>query len=309
VEPIPCRSFGRSGMPTSVLGMGCARLGAIWQGRSDTEGRRAVAAAIDYGINFFDTADAYGRGRSERLLGQSLRAHRDEVVIATKCGLIRTPMSVGNATASIVKEARAFGAGLAGGLRLARRLSRERRLYSTEYLKRATAASLRRLQADHLDVLLLHSPPSETLVAEETARALEHLRATGLIRFWGVSVGGDREAMAALQMRGLDCIEIELNVCRRGPLEQVIPRAASMGVAVIARQPFSSGRLLSAARTSGVPTDSVVKACLQFALGDERVTTVIAGMTRPEHVRQNVAALAGEPITPEAVATLSDLCG
>ncbi len=82
------RAFGETGLFVSGLGMGCARLGSsLWQGRSDAAGRASVALAVDLGVSFFDTADVYGRGRSERLLGETLRGRRAAVVMATKCGL------------------------------------------------------------------------------------------------------------------------------------------------------------------------------------------------------------------------------
>jgi aryl-alcohol dehydrogenase-like predicted oxidoreductase len=306
--PIQRRAFGRSGVSVSALGMGCSRLGAIWQGRSDTAGRRAVAAAIDSGINFFDTADAYARGRSERLLGGEIRGRRDELLVATKCGLVRTPRAVQNAIASLLKGPEPLRADLGGISERLRMLIRERRLYSPGYIVRATEASLRRLRTDRIDVLLLHSPSVEAFVPEETAAVLEKLRSEGKIRFWGVSARGEREALAALAMSGLDCLELELSPCRREALDQVIPQAARLGVAVIARQPFSSGALLSASGERDILADTVVRTCFQFVLGVAGVTTVIAGMTRSDHVRQNVAALGAEVVPPEQIAEVVELC-
>src|SRR2546430_17608222 len=78
----------------SAIGMGCSRLGAFWQGRSHEDAKAAVAAAVHEGVTLFDTADVYGRGLSERILGVGLRRHRDEVTLVTKCGLVKTPMAV-----------------------------------------------------------------------------------------------------------------------------------------------------------------------------------------------------------------------
>jgi aryl-alcohol dehydrogenase-like predicted oxidoreductase len=303
------RTFGRSGVAVSILGMGCSRLGAVWQGRSDEAGRRAVAAAIANGINFFDTADAYGRGRSERLLGAEIRGHRDDVLVATKCGLIRTPTAVRNAVAALLKGPAPFRANRGGAPQPLRTLIRDRRLYSPGYIVRATEASLQRLETDRIDVLLLHSPSIESFAAEETAGVMERLKTDGKVRFWGVSARGGREALAALRVPGLDCVELELSLCHMEALEHVIPQAATLGVAVIARQPFASGALLSAARDRGISTETVLRCCFQFLLGVAGVTTGIAGMTRPDHVQQNVAALGADVVPPDKVAEVRALCG
>jgi aryl-alcohol dehydrogenase-like predicted oxidoreductase len=266
--------------------MGCSRLGAVWQGRSDNDAREALALALSAGINFFDTSDVYGRGRSERILGSAVRGVRDEVVIATKCGLIRTPSTLLNASASV-------WAGSGGGGRVTsfNGLLKTRRRYAPEYIARAGISSLRRLKTDRLDLFLLHSPPPEVLLDEEVIDAMARLRQEGTIRFWGVSARNDDEAMIALGMRGIDCLEIELNVCHPGPSTDVIPEAVSRGIAVIARQPLASGRLVIEPPPLGMTLETVVAGCLQFATGVPGVATVVTGMSQPKHVDRNLAAM------------------
>jgi aryl-alcohol dehydrogenase-like predicted oxidoreductase len=278
------RPLGRTGLVVSTLGMGCARLGAIWQGRSESQTRKAVSLALGAGINFFDTADVYGRGRSERILGSALRGVRDEIVIATKCGLVRTPSTLLNASL----DARSVSS--------VRRLLKTRRRYAPGYIARAALSSLRRLRTDRIDLFLLHSPPRDVLLDEGVVDAMARLRQDGTIRFWGISARNDDEALIALDMPGIDCLEVELNVCHRQPSTNLIPEAASRGVAVIARQPFASGRLVSGPLPAGLTIETVVAGCLQFAAGVPGVATVIAGMSQPKHVDRNVAAM-NLPIT------------
>jgi aryl-alcohol dehydrogenase-like predicted oxidoreductase len=285
------RPLGRTGLLVSTLGMGCARLGAIWQGWYVSDAEKAVSLALGAGINFFDTADVYGRGRSERILGSALRGVRDEIVIATKCGLVRTPSTLLNASL----DARSVS-GHEGLRSSGRRLLKTRRRYAPGYIARAALSSLRRLKTDRIDLFLLHSPPRDVLLDEEVVDAMARLRQDGTIRFWGISARNDDEALIALDMPGIDCLEVELNVCHRQPSTNLIPEAASRGVAVIARQPFASGRLVSGPLPAGLTMETVVAGCLQFAAGVPGVATVIAGMSRPNHVDRNVAAM-NLPIT------------
>jgi aryl-alcohol dehydrogenase-like predicted oxidoreductase len=278
------RPLGRTGLLVSTLGMGCARLGTTWQGRSESQARKALSLALRAGINFFDTADVYGRGRSERILGDAVRAVREDVVVATKCGLIRTPSTYVNASL----EARGVSGHEGSSLR---RLLETRRRYTPGYIARAALSSLRRLRTDRIDLFLLHSPPRDVLLDEEVVDAMARLRQDGTIRFWGISARNDDEALIALDMPGIDCVEVELNVCHRQPSTNLIPEAAYRGVAVIARQPFASGRLVSGPLPAGLTMETVVAGCLQFAAGEPGVATVIAGMSQPKHVDRNVAAM------------------
>jgi aryl-alcohol dehydrogenase-like predicted oxidoreductase len=278
------RPLGRTGLLVSSLGMGCARLGTIWQGRSESDARRALLLALRSGINFFDTSDVYGRGRSERILGNAVRSVREEVVVATKCGLIRTPSTFVNASSSA-------WSGRTRSLGSVKRLMMTRRRYTPEYVARAALSSLRRLRTDRIDLFLLHSPPPDVLLDEEVVDAMERLRQEGTIRFWGISARNDDEALIALGMSGIDCLEIELNVCHPGPSADAIPQAVSQGIAVIARQPFGSGRLVTQPPPLGITRETVVAGCLQFATGVPGVATVVTGMSRPKHVAQNVAAV------------------
>jgi aryl-alcohol dehydrogenase-like predicted oxidoreductase len=302
VSGIERRPLGRTGLVVSSLGMGCARLGAVWQGHSNKDGRQAVSLALSAGINFFDTSDIYGRGLSERLLGGALRGVREEIVVATKCGLIRTPSTLLNAASSIWN-----GTGRERRLSSVSGMLQTRRRYSPEYIARAAISSLRRLKTDRLDLFLLHSPPRDVLLDNEIAAAMARLQQEGTIRFWGVSARNDDEALIALDMPGIDCLEIEFNACHRRPSTDVIPKAASGGVGIIARQPFASGRLVSEPLPPGMTVETAVAACLQFAIGVPALATVIPGMSRPKHVSRNIVAM-DTPITEAALREIKLHC-
>jgi aryl-alcohol dehydrogenase-like predicted oxidoreductase len=293
------RPFGRTGLEVSVIGMGCSRLGSIWQGRSELESHAALVEALDSGINYFDTADVYGRGRSEKILGRTLGRHRERIVIASKCGFIRTPTAAFNAMLSdrrLPTLQRSLG------------LLRTRRCYSSEYLARAVESTLRRLRTDYLDVLMLHSPPTSVLLSERIPAVLDALKEAGKIRFWGISARSVSDGLIALQMDGIDCLQIELNACDSTARRELLPQARQGGVAVVARQPFGSGDLLARASRAGMDRDLAVAACLRFALEIEGIASVIAGMSRPEHVAQNVRAIDERPVARSDLEQLQDLC-
>ena len=286
------RSFGQTGLTVSMLGMGCSRLGSVVSPEASRDAEATVERALALGITFFDVADVYGRGRAETILGRVLRRSRADAVIATKCGLLRTPATVLNAL-------RSSPAGTAAGLVTERRGHRE---YSPAYVERAVEASLRRLGLDHIHVLLLHSPPQSVLKDASFMEAFSRLKAAGKVRACGVSVrsgsDGVGDALAAIEISGLDCLELELNACATDVVGTALPAASERGLAVIARQPFASGALL---RHRPGKLAEVVATCLQFALGAPGVSVVIAGMTRPEHVTANIEAATAAPVAGSAL--------
>jgi len=307
---LPRRPLGRSGLMVSALGMGCSRLGSIRHDPVGTLSKAAVAAALDGGITFFDTADSYAGGRSERILGQAVACHRDRVVIATKCGILKTPGSLCRAIEST--RSRSGSLGPVHGAAAAWQLLRARRCYSAPYVLRAAEASLRRLRTDYLDVLLLHSPPRSVLADEDVFEAMNNLKADGKIRLWGISALTEADAQLATTIPGIDCIEVRLSVTRREPITGSIAQASRRGFGVIARQPFDSGRgiqpskggLRSVGRGLSDASRSQLRSRLEFAMGVPGVSTVIAGMTDPEHVHANVSASAGEPLNLLALETV-----
>lgn len=284
------RAFGQTGLSVSMLGMGCGRLGSAVSRTARRNAEAAVDRALALGITLFDTADVYGRGSAERILGRVLRRSREDVVIVTKCGLLRTPATMFNAF-------RSSSASTTLGLFKEQRGHRD---YSPVYLERAVEASLRRLGVDHVGVVLLHSPSRSVLRDASFMEAFSRLKAAGKIRACGVSVRSGPDAvgdtLAAIGIAGLDCLELELNARTPEVIDTALAAASARALAVIARQPFASGALLphEPGQLAGA-----VAACLQLVLGAPGVSVVVAGMTRPEHVSANITA-ATAPIPARA---------
>lgn len=293
------RPLGGTGLTASALGMGCARLGAFWQGRGFEDARRAVGSAREAGIDFFDTADCYARGLSERLLGRALVRERDEVVLCTKVGLLKTP-------AAARRAQRCDQTAPSGPGALARAVVSDppSTCFHPAYVRRALERSLRRLATDHVDLLLLHGPSLGIIQEAAFLPALERAKREGQVRHFGISCATTATAQAALVTPGLAALQVPHNLCRPELVANVADRAIEAGVAVVATSPFGDGRLLGA--TSGrdpVPGERT-GGFLHFALGTPGVAVVLVGMSRPGHVHANVeAALA----PPPAAAGLEEL--
>jgi aryl-alcohol dehydrogenase-like predicted oxidoreductase len=308
------RTLGRTGRDVSVVGLGCWQLGADW-GEVDEDDALAVLAAADAaGVTFFDTADVYGDGRSERLVGRYLadRSRRDpgapRITVATKMGRRADPH---------VAEA-----------------------YTLDAFRGWTDRSRTNLGVDTLDLVQLHCPPSAVLDRDATYGALDTLVAEGRVAAYGVSVETVDEALAAIARPHVASVQIILNVFRRKPLERVLPAAQAAGVGIVARVPLASG-LLSGRYTerttfaptdhraynrhgeafdvgetfSGVPYEVGVAAAREVAalapagvstaalalrwIVDQGVSTVIPGARSPEQARANAAAADLPPLAPE----------
>src|SRR5215218_2691159 len=153
--------------------MGCAKLGAFWQGRTPGEGRRALDAALHAGVNLFDTADCYARGISERLVGRALRGS-GEAVVCTKVGLLKTP-------AALVLARRAGARGDALRLAGLSRGGAAAGCYEPGYVTAALERSLRRLGRERVELLLLHAPPLQVIRAQRFLPALDELVRAGRV--------------------------------------------------------------------------------------------------------------------------------
>lgn len=289
------RRLGDTELSVSSLAMGCAKLGAFWQGRSVPAGRRALEAARSSGITFFDTADCYARGISERLVGQALGPHRDDVVIATKVGLLKTPLAIASARRSSPAP-RPLGRAELRGLVPRRDAAR---CFAPRYVEKAVERSLRRLRTDRVDLLLLHDPPAEELRAQRFLPALDRLRQAGKVRYYGVACGSAEQGRAALEVPGVSCLALPHNLQTTAATAAVLPEAERRGVAVVATAPLGDGTLLQASGGEH-PPETVAAACIQFALASPGIAAVIVGMSTPDHVAANVRAATGPPL-PEPV--------
>jgi aryl-alcohol dehydrogenase-like predicted oxidoreductase len=212
------RVLGRTERPVSVIGLGTWQLGAGWGEVSETAALEVLSAAAESGVTFFDTADAYGDGRSERLIGR-FRAENPElpIMVATKMG---------------------------------RRVDQVPENYTLQNFRAWTERSRRNLGVDQLDLVQLHCPPTAVYSQDQTYDALDELIADGVIANYGVSVETCDEALTAMSRRGTATVQIILNAFRRKPLEAVLPSAIKNGVGIIARVPLASGLLSGAYTTS-----------------------------------------------------------
>ena len=239
------RPFGTTGLQVSELGLGCARIGGIFQ-RDPGSFVNLLAAARDGGITFFDTADMYSQGESETLIGRAFRHRRDQVVIASKAGYCLPAQR--RWIARIKPLVRPLIRIL--GIRRDRLPTTVRGAlaqdFSSAYLTRAVEASLRRLRTDYLDVLQLHSPPAEVVERGEWVDALDGLKRAGKIRFYGVSCDTLEAAHAALAFSGVSSLQLVVNLLERSAAETIVPLARQKGVAVIARECLANGLLVKA---------------------------------------------------------------
>lgn len=207
------RRLGRTGRSVGVVGLGCWQLGADWGSVSDEAALEVLGAAVDSGVTFLDTADVYGDGRSEKLIGSFLAARGPNhgLTVATKMGRRADPH---------VADA-----------------------YTLSWFRAWTDRSRENLDVDTLDLVQLHCPPSEVYRRESTYDALDVLVDEGRIAAYGVSVETVDEALEAIVRPNVATVQIILNVFRRKPLEHVLPLAAAEGVGIIARVPLASGLL------------------------------------------------------------------
>jgi aryl-alcohol dehydrogenase-like predicted oxidoreductase len=205
------RSLGGTGRDISAIGLGTWQLGADWGAVSEDDAIAVLAASVDHGVTLFDTADVYGDGRSEQLIGRFL-ADREGlgITVATKMG---------------------------------RRLAQEPENYVPANFRAWTERSRANLRVETLDLVQLHCPPTAVIEADATYDALDALVADGAIAAYGVSVETCDQALAAISRPNVTNVQIIFNPFRLKPLDEVLPAAASAGVAIFARVPLASGML------------------------------------------------------------------
>jgi aryl-alcohol dehydrogenase-like predicted oxidoreductase len=205
------RTLGRTGRSVSLIGLGTWQLGADWGQVEEADALAVLDAAYDAGVTFFDTADVYGDGRSESLIGSWLKANAGSgVTVATKMG---------------------------------RRVDQLPENYVLENFRAWNDRSRRNLGVDTLDLVQLHSAPTPVYSSDEVFDALDTLVAEGRIQSYGVSVETAEEALTAIARPGVASVQIILNAFRLKPLDEVLPAAAQAGVGIIARVPLASGLL------------------------------------------------------------------
>jgi aryl-alcohol dehydrogenase-like predicted oxidoreductase len=203
------RSFDRLGRSVGVIGLGAWQLGSDWGTVTEEDAHATLAAAADAGVTFFDTADVYGDGRSEQVIGAFVKG-RPGITVATKMG---------------------------------RRVPQEPSAYTLDNFRAWTDRSRTNLGVETLDLVQLHCPPTPVYSTDAVYDALDTLVQEKRIAAYGVSVERVDEALAAIERPGTASVQIILNALRLKPLERVLPAAAAAGVGIIARVPLASGLL------------------------------------------------------------------
>lgn len=205
------RELGRTGFKVSAISFGAWAVGGDWGSVDDAESLAAFRRAIALGVNFFDTADVYGDGRSERLLARLCKEGKQNIIIATKAGRRLNPH-------------------VADG-------------YNQANLTRFVERSLKNLETDALDLLQLHCPPTQVYYMPEVFGVLDSLVQTGKVRYYGVSVEKVEEALKAIEFPNVQSVQIIFNMFRQRPAELFFEQAKNRKVGILARVPLASGLL------------------------------------------------------------------
>jgi aryl-alcohol dehydrogenase-like predicted oxidoreductase len=307
------RTLGSTGMQVSAISFGAWAIGGSWGPVDDAESLRALHAAVDAGVNFIDTADVYGDGRSERLVARLRRERpRDTLWVATKAG---------------------------------RRLPRQTAEgYTRENLTAWVERSLRNLEVEALDLLQLHCPHPGVYQRPEVFAILDDLVRAGKLRHYGVSVETVEEARAALRHPGVETVQIIFNMFRLKPAEAFFAEARARRVGILARVPLASGLLSGKLRAdsafaaddhrgfnregqafdkgetfSGVPYAvglaaverlrplvpagaTLAQLALRWILMFDAVSCAIPGARTPRQAQENAAAAGLAPLAPEVMA-------
>jgi aryl-alcohol dehydrogenase-like predicted oxidoreductase len=308
------RELGRTGWQVSTVSFGAWAIGGFWGHVDDNESLAALRRAADLGVNFIDTADVYGDGRSERLVGQLCRERKDRIYVATKAGRRLIPHNADG--------------------------------YNRQNLTAFIDRSLENLGVDAIDLLQLHCPPTDVYYRPEVFGLLDDLVAAGKLRHYGVSVERVEEALKAIEYPNVQSVQIIFNMFRHRPAELFFEQAKKRRVGILARVPLASGMLTGKLRPdskfaaddhrqfnrhgeafdvgetfSGVPYDVGLKAvgelkalcpagmslpqfALRWILMFDAVTCAIPGAKTPQQAEDNCRAVDLPPLSPETMSTI-----
>ncbi len=311
------RELGRTGWKVSTISFGCWAIGSAWGEVDDSESLAALNRALDLGVNFFDTADVYGDGRSERLLAQLRKDRKEPFHVATKAGRKLNPH-------------------VAGG-------------YNRKNLTGFVNESLKNLDVDSLDLLQLHCPPTEVYYMPEVFSVLDDLVKAGKLQYYGVSVEKVEEALKAVEFPGVQTVQIIFNIFRQRPADLFFAEAQRRQVGILARVPLASGLLTGKLSRdtkfsredhrnfnrhgesfdrgetfSGVdyeaglqtveelkdlvpPGSTLAQTALRWILMFPAVTCAIPGAKRPSQVEENAAAADLPPLSDKAMNQIRQL--
>jgi aryl-alcohol dehydrogenase-like predicted oxidoreductase len=304
------RILGRTGLRVSVIGLGTMVHAGHFGPTTDSESLSAIDAALDLGVNFIDTSDAYGAGYSESLLGKALKGKRDKVIVATKGGNVMTGPNRG------------------------------KRNFASEYIDGVLLGSLRRLQTDRIDLYQLHNPTVDIIESDEIWELLERRKQEGKILHYGVSINTMEEGIAAVKTGRSATIQVEYNLLTQEPGENLFPLARQANVGIIARVPLRRGILtgkmtqadehrfqgedVRARSFKGEalaqelakadqlrflvrgPVKTLGQAAIAFCLAHAAVAVTIPGARNERQMRENAAA-ADITLPAEDLAIIADL--
>ena len=298
------RTLGRTNFSVSEIGFGAWAIGGNQFGNSygttkDSESIESLRNAIDLGCNFIDTADVYGHGHSEELIGKALEGIRKEIIIATKVGgdFYHSP---------------------------------SRSNFDAGYIRFALENSLKRLNTDYIDLYQLHNPPLHLIQDADVFNVLYKLKKEGYIRAIGLSIFDPTEGIAAIRNDSIDCIQVVFNIFNRQAAKNLFPLAKENNIGIIAREPLNNGILTG--KFSGdeyfedgdirskwsqkhfqhlvnftqslnnlLKTEdrSLSQTAIQFVLAQWAVSTVIPGMKTADQVKENLRSIIQKPMTEE----------
>jgi aryl-alcohol dehydrogenase-like predicted oxidoreductase len=301
------RTLGRTGIDVSEIGYGAWGIGGIqWTGGDDEEAKRALNLAIDQGLNFIDTALAYGQGHSERLVGEVIRSRAEQIYIATK----------------VPPKNREWPA----------RDVPLNEVFTYDYIIECTEESLSNLGVETIDLQQLHVWHDNWTEASEWLEALQTLREQGKVRFFGISINDYQPANAlkVLRQGNIDTVQVIYNIFEQAPENELYPLCQELNIGVIARVPFDEGGLTGAIKPDtvfpesdfrawffrgdrkervynrverlklllGAESENLAELALRFTLSHDAVSTVIPGMRNSNHVVSNSSYSDGRNLTP-----------
>jgi aryl-alcohol dehydrogenase-like predicted oxidoreductase len=311
------RKLGRTGWKVSAVSFGGWAIGGSWGQVTEEEAMGALHTAVDMGVNFFDTADVYGDGRSERLLARLRKERSEEIIIATKAGRRSDPHTAES--------------------------------YNRENLTAYVERSLRNLDTEALDIVQLHCPPTEVFYMPEVFGVLDDLVAQGKVRHYGVSVEKVEEGLKAIEYPNVKTVQIIFNMFRQRPAGLFLEQAKKKQIGILTRVPLASG-LLTGKMTrettfpendhrnynregqafdrgetfAGVPFEvgldaveeleaicpddmSMVQFALRWILMFDAVSCAIPGVKRPSQAKENFAAADFAPLSEETMEMIREI--
>ncbi len=292
------RTLGRTGIEVSEIGYGAWGIGGVqWTGGDDKEAKRALNLAIDRGLNFIDTALAYGDGHSERLVGEVVRSRKERIYIATK----------------VPPKNRLWPA----------RDVPLQEVFTSDYIIECTEQSLTDLGVETIDLQQFHVWNDLWAGETEWLEALQKLRQQGKVRFFGISINDYQplNGIKALKQGHLDTVQVIYNIFEQAPENELLPVCRDLNIGVIARVPFDEGGLTGAIKPDtvfpetdfrtwffrgerkqkvfnrverlklllGAEAENLAELALRFTLSKDTVSTVIPGMRTDKHVAANIS--------------------